>query len=187
MALHQEFGIGQVETFPLPVDEESLFRLLKDLFETHWDQILFGLMIQGAVFEARSEQPPRSVSLFDGYLTVDFGRWHLHICIGDHQGSPRSPTPPDVAFFRRCSRAEFYRFLNHDGAPRSWGLRLFNGGDQQQLTVFFPNPFLTNDMTVTQRADWTRLALWDDMRARYLGLSPDPLDRTGTHFQCGEH
>jgi hypothetical protein len=33
--------------------------------------------------------------------------------------------------------------------------------------------------------DWSRLAMWDALRKRYLSLDPDPKDRSGTHFDHG--
>ena len=34
----------------------------------------------------------------------------------------------------------------------------------------------------TRTPQWERLAAWDDLRQRCLGLAPDPFDRTGTGF-----
>ena len=31
-----------VESFPLPTDENTLERLLRGLFEAHWDKLVFG-------------------------------------------------------------------------------------------------------------------------------------------------
>lgn len=181
--IREEFGAGPVEAFPLPIEQDFLFRLLQDLFENHWEKIVFGSMVQGAVFEIRVADAPRRISVFDGYLTVDFGFWHFHVCIGEHQGSPNAPAPLDVAAHRRTARAEFYRMLNEDGTPRSWGLRLFNGGDEQQMTVFLPSPFHADDRMLKE-PDWSRLELWDQLRARYLGAAPDPIDRAGPRRSC---
>ncbi|MCK9932713.1 hypothetical protein MXD62_37195 [Frankia sp. Mgl5] len=60
--------------------------------------------------------------MYDGYVTVDFGAWHFHLCIGEHTAS----------------------------GP-----------------------------------DFGRLAAWDALRERYLGLGPDPRDRSGTGFRHG--
>ncbi|MGH3803683.1 MAG: DUF7676 family protein, partial [Pseudonocardiaceae bacterium] len=56
-------------------------------------------------------------------------------------------------------------------------LRLTAAAGNQQLTVWFPSPFRDDD---EQRLDWDRLAAWDDLRRRYLGLEPDPIDRSST-------
>jgi hypothetical protein len=178
-----EFGTGPVEAFPLSTDADFLFGLLKDIFENHWEKIVFGTLVQGAVFEIRVADAPRRIRMNDGYLTVDFGFWHFHVCIGPHRGPSRNPTPPELAQFRRTARAEFYRILNDDGTPRSWGLRLFNGGGEQQLTIFLPSPFHADDRMLKQ-PDWSRLELWDQLRARYLGAEPDPLDRAGPRRAC---
>lgn len=181
--IREEFGTGPVEAFPLPTDQDFLFRLLKDIFENHWEKIVFGTMVQGAVFEIRVADAPRRVRLNDGYLTVDFGFWHFHVCIGEHKGPARAPTPPQVAAHRRTARAEFYRILNEDGTPRAWGLRLFNGGGEQQMTVFLPSPFHADDRMLKE-PDWSRLDLWDQLRARYAGAEPDPIDRAGPRRAC---
>ncbi|PWR20426.1 DUF7676 family protein [Zavarzinia aquatilis] len=181
----EEAGNGKVEIFPLPTGADFLFDLCKLLFEKHWHEIVFGSCVQGAVFEIAVDRAPKKVVLFDGYLTVDFGRWHFHLCIGENRGTPRHPTPPELARHRRTARAELYRGLRDDGAPRSWGLRLFNGAGEQQMTVFLPNPLLTPDMKPARPPDFSRLALWDELRRVCLGLDPDPLDRTAEGFPCG--
>ena len=180
----EEAGGGRVEVFPLAVAPDFLVDLCRLLFEEHWHEIVFGPCVQGAVFEIAVDGPPKAVSVLDGYLTVDFGRWHFHLCIGENRGGPRNPTPPALAAHRRTARAELYRNLGDDGIPRNWGLRLYNGGGEQQVTVFLPNPLLTPAMKPARPPDFTRLALWDKLRARCLGLPPDPLDRTARGFPC---
>lgn len=51
----------------------------------------------------------------------------------------------------------------------SWGLRLWNGRDEQLITVLFPNPFVGDDGELLREPQWNRLALWDDVRRRYAG------------------
>ncbi len=175
--VRDELGDGVIEGWYLDNSEQTLFALLKELFEEHWHSIVFGTMIQGSVFEIRAERPPERVALLDGYLTVDFDAWHFHVCIGDNYGTSTRPTPPELRRIRKTSRAELVRRLNPDGTPSSWRLRLFNGEDENQLTVFLPNPFLTAEMKVAREPDWSKLSLWDHLRAKYLGLPPDPKDR----------
>jgi hypothetical protein len=174
-----------VEIFPLPTDEDTLERLLRELFESHWDKIVFGPIIQGAAWEFQAPHAPTHVGLLDGYLTVAFGAPHFHLCIGPTRGSRHHPTPEALAQHRRCARAEFFRRLDSAGAPTSWGLRLWNGHGEQQATIVFPHPFLSTDGTkVLREPDWSRLALWDEMRSRYAGIpGPDAVDRSGTGFR----
>ena len=176
-----------VEAFPLPTDEASLEELLRDLFANNWDKITFGPLIQGAAWEIRATQPPTHVGMLDGYLTVAFGRSHLHLCIGPHKGSRKNPTPEALARHRRTARAELYRRLDKSGAPVSWGLRLFNGHGEQQATILLPNPYLEPDSDkVLKTPDWARLDLWDRLRSRWLGQTdPDPLDRSSRGFGHG--
>lgn len=174
-----------VDVFPLPVEEAALEALLRDLFENHWHEITFGPIIQGAAYELKAPSPPTHIGMFDGYLTVAFGAPHFHICIGAHKGMPGNPAPPGLARHRRTSRAELYRRLDRSGAPVSWGLRLFNGEGEQQITVLLPNPFLDSATDKLRKTpDWSQLGLWDSLRARWLGLAePDPLDRSGHRFR----
>lgn len=167
---------ASVDIFPLPVEEATLEALLRDLFENHWREI---------TYEFRAPSPPTHVGTFDGYLTIAFGAPHFHICIGAHKGAPSNPASPALARHRRTSRAELYRRLDRSGAPVSWGLRLFNGEGEQQITVLLPNPFLDQDSDrCLQTPEWSRLGLWDSLRDRWLGfIEPDPVDRTGKGFR----
>jgi hypothetical protein len=178
---------ASVEVFPLPTDETSLVDLLRDLFANHWHEITFGPMVQGAAWEMRAAQAPEKIAMFDGYLTVTFGVPHFHICVGEHKGPHNNPVSPALAHHRRTARAELYRRLSRDGTPVSWGLRLFNGKDEQQITVLLPNPFLHPETDkVLKVPDWSRLALWDRLRARWFGLiEQDPFDRSGRGFRHG--
>jgi hypothetical protein len=174
-----------VEVFPLPTDEASLVEVMRDLFANHWQEITFGPMVQGAAWEMRAAQAPDKINMFDGYLTVTFGVPHFHICIGEHKGPHNNRVAPALAHHRRTARAELYRRLTRDGTPVSWGLRLFNGKDEQQITVLLPNPFLHPETDkILKVPDWSRLALWDSLRARWFGLGePDPFDRSGRGFR----
>lgn len=161
----------QVEYFDLPHDEASLFRLFRLLFEEHAGEFIFGPCIQGAVFEIRVPEPAQ-LSVLDGYLTVDFGAWHFHLCIGAHRAKT-----PELARHRQVKRAALFRSRNKSCVPASWGLRLWNGQDEQMITVFLPNPYLSADMQRLRPPDWGRLALWDRLRQEFLGLAADPDDR----------
>jgi hypothetical protein len=81
------------------------------------------------------------------------------------------PTPAD-----RCRHVELYRRWS-DGAPRSWGLRLFDGDDGALVDIALPQPRLDDDDRPLDPPDWSRLACWDDLRRRVLDLTPDPADR----------
>lgn len=178
----EEPGLGTLEVWDLEPRAEVLERLLTALFREHWREVTFGPLIQGAAWELTATGPPTRIGMQDGYLTVDFGPMgHFHLCIGEHRGTRAQPTPPALARRRRTARAELYRRINADGTPDSWALQLFNGEGEQQLTVLFPNPFLTRDSQVRE-PDWSALALWDRVRKEYLGLDPDPRDRSGRRF-----
>ncbi len=181
--VRDEPGMGRVEVFTLPTDEPTLLAVLRTVFERYWADVQFGVLIQGAVFEITASAPPR-LGMLDGYVTVDLGSSHLHVCIGEHRGPPGQPVDPALARHRRCARAELYRVL-HDGDPVSWGLRLFNGADEQQLTIMLPNPFLDDRQQHLPAPDWNRLACWDELRAEFLGCDPDVRDRAASRFHHG--
>jgi hypothetical protein len=167
----------RTELFALACDEASLLALLREIFEEHWEHVIFGPCIEGAVFEGRFARRPR-LSLLDGYLTVQVEgseSWHFHLCIGPHRGSASLPTPPALAEWRRCGRAAF--FLNRDrgGRPSAWGFRMWNGRDEQMLTVFFPNPWLDPArQRYVETPDWSRLDLWMRLRERHAGVPAEP-------------
>ena len=176
-----EPGNGTLDLFPIDTSEETLVALCTELFRDHWEAIRFGILIQGSVLEIRAPGAPVKVAMMDGYLTVAFESWHMHLCIGEHKGLDK-PVEPEVARHRRTARAEFYRRLDDSERPISWGLRLFNGKDEQQLTVFLPNAMLDDDDQLIEPPDWSRLRLWDALRERYLGVGPDARDRTAPRF-----
>ncbi len=147
--------------------EDALLALMKDLFEEYWSQIVFGPCIQGAVYEVRLVEPPKKLALLDGYLTVDLGEWHFHLCLGRHKGTKVNPTSDALAQVRRPSKAAFFRSVTKRGGFGSWGFQMWNGADEQMMTVFFPNPYLS-DRFKFQKPDWTRLKLWNEMRQKYL-------------------
>lgn len=171
-------GGGREQTWPLPVDQDTLLALVHTLFDEHWNDIWFGTLVEGAAWEVAAPNAPEKITMYDGYVTVDFGRWHFHLCLGEHTASG-----PELGRIRRCARAELYRSLDSEGAPVSWGVRLFNGRDEQLMTALLPNPFLTRTQQLLDDPDWTRLALWDQLRSTYLGLGPDPRDRIGRGFR----
>lgn len=174
---------GKTEVWPLPTDESYLHGLIDDIFRNHWESIVFGPLIQGAAYEFRCPRAPKSIELFDGYLTVHFGGTHFHLCIGENRGSESNPTSEDLRKHRRPSRAEFFRGLDRNGAPINWGFRMFNGKDEPQISIFFPNPFLTDEDGIADTPDWRRLAVWEDIARRYLDRAPDPRDRSGLGFR----
>lgn len=174
-----EPGRGRVEVWPIKTDEDTLWLLLQEVFQGHWQTIRFGTMVPGAVWEIRAPNAPTRVSLLDGYATVDFGAWHFHICIGNYTGIDAA-----LAAQRRTSRAEFYRIVNAQDEPKSWGLRLFSQAGDQQLTVFLPNPFIHDDGWITGAPNWEKLAAWDALRGDFLGMLPDPIDRSARKASC---
>lgn len=147
-------------------------RLCLDLLVDHWREVVFGPCIEGAVFELKQVKRPEKVSMLDGYLTLFFDESrgaHFHLCTDVHRGLGNKGVHPEVARRRQCSRAAFYRtFGANRCSPGSWGIRLWNGDGAQMCSFFLPNPFL-NDRDKRQKPDWSRLALWDSLRARYLG------------------
>ncbi|MCG8421876.1 MAG: hypothetical protein MJE77_28480 [Proteobacteria bacterium] len=156
----------------------TLLSLLYDVLVENWRQARFGPCIQGAVFELELDGPPRLFSLLDGYLTVSLGDGpaHFHLCIGSHQGL-QTETSSELARHRQCARAAFYRRFSADGCvPGSWGILLWNGAEEQMITLYLPSPFLDDRLKPMREPDWSRLALWNQLRARYLGeTEPQPI------------
>src|SRR5688572_17500073 len=137
-------------------------RLLTEVFGTHWPLVAAGPVIEGAAYEIRFTSPPK-LSMLDGYLTVDTGAWHFHLCVNDHRGA----ATPELARRRRVARAAFFQTEGGTCAPGAWGLRLWNGYGEQMITVYFPNPWLDEEDRRVREPRWERTALWADLRRRY--------------------
>ena len=178
-----ESGRRKREIWPLPLEEAFLETFLRELFERHADGLVFGPLIQGAAYEFRCPGKPRAVTLFDGYLTVHFGTGgHFHLCIGENRGSPANPTPPELKAHRRPSKAQLFRGFGRDGKPLSWGFEMWNGEDEPMISIFFPNPFLTDDDRIAEEPDFSRLAVWRSIAKTWLGREPEALDEEGRGF-----
>lgn len=188
VAVQENLDGTRTELFGMTCSEATLLALLREVFEEHWDQVIFGPCIEGAVFEGRFAGKPR-VSLLDGYVTVQVeGResWHFHLCIGLHRGTASLPTPPALAEWRRCAGAAFFRNRDRAGRPSAWGFRMWNGRGEQMLTIFFPNPWLDAERSgYVETPDWSRLEPWMRLRERYAGVPAEPppalAERPETH------
>jgi hypothetical protein len=157
-----------IEYDEIPVDGDRVERLLRELFTDHWSAITVGPILEGAAFEIRFTAPP-ALAMLDGYLTVDTGAWHFHLCVGDHRGAPAS-----VARIRRVARAAFFRSSDGTCVPETWGLRLWNGRSDQMITIFFPNPYYDERTERRQEPDWTKTELWESFRRRYAATEAVP-------------
>ncbi|MCI0416038.1 hypothetical protein L0222_24960 [bacterium] len=146
-------------------DEETMRSISRFLFEEHWRDIIVGPCIEGSVFEIRFEQLPK-MSYLDGYLTVNLGYWHFHLCIGTHKGTPSE----ELREKRQVSMmALFESKKNRCIGGSTYGLRMWNGFAQQMITVFLPNPKLSDEMKVLKEPQWERLSLWYEMKNKFLG------------------
>jgi hypothetical protein len=159
--VEHEVDGSTVHYFPLAVDGDRIERLMTELFSEHWAAVTVGPLLQGAVFEIRFPEAP-NLSMLDGYLTVDLGSWHFHLCVNDHR-----ETTPAAAAVRRVGRAAFFRSEGGGHTPMTWGLRLWNGRGEQMLTVLFPSPYYDDAFSRLPAPDWSKTALWESLRARY--------------------
>jgi hypothetical protein len=146
------------------VEGDRVESLLTEVFTKHWQDVFVGPVIEGAAYEIRFTAPP-GLSMLDGYLTVDLGPWHFHLCVSDHRGAPSA----EQARRRRVARAAFFHTDGGSCVPGSWGLRLWNGHGEQMITVYFPNPWLDDAAERVREPRWEKLALWEDLRTRFAG------------------
>lgn len=175
------------EVWPLPMEEAFLEAFLRDLFERHWEGLVFGPLIQGAAYEFKCPSKPRSVTLFDGYLTVHYGSGgHFHLCIGENRGSEANPTPAALKAHRKPSKAQLFRGYGRDGKPVTWGFEMWNGKDEPMISIFFPNPFLTDDDQIAKQPDFSRLSVWRSVSKTWLNREPEAIDETGRGFGGGD-
>ena len=179
-------GAAAKQSWPLPIEEAFLEEYLSYVFGTYSDQIIFGPLIEGAAYEWTCPCAPQAIRLFDGYLTVNFGGPHFHLCIGEIKGSPEDPVPDDVNTRRRPAKAQMFRRLDKDGAPISWGFEMENGAGAPMISIFFANPFLLSGDRISPEPQWEKLAMWRDLAMRYLGREPEAFDESGRGFR-GDH
>src|SRR5215469_7965086 len=100
--------------------DAAMKSLVDELFVNNWRHIVVGPCIEGAVFEILFQAAPE-IRVSDGYLTVDLGAWHFHLCIGEHKGS----TSDELRRMRPVAKAAFFERRGKGCAGgRSWGLRL---------------------------------------------------------------
>ncbi len=158
-------GGGITEYTWFSPDPETMGRLTDALFKEFWNKIVVGPCVEGAVFEIRFQEAPK-VTFSDGYLTVDLGYWHFHLCTGVHKRAGSE----ELAKNRQVSKVAFFESKRERcGGGQSWGLRMWNGFGEQLTTVFLPNAYLTDEMKIQKEPDWNRLALWHELRNRFLG------------------
>ena len=168
-------SIIEYEDFPTHID--VIGPLLYTLLHDNWEQVQIGHIVQGSVLELEFTEAPSIFTLYDGYLTVVTKGWHIHLCVEDHWGGPHNRTPDDLRERRKISRAAFYRRLNPQGKPRTWGLQFWNGAGEQMMTLFLPNPYLGEDdnLLPENKAKIEKLSLYQELREIYVtGETPIP-------------
>ncbi|GLK75517.1 hypothetical protein GCM10008171_07710 [Methylopila jiangsuensis] len=179
-------GALKREIWSLPAEAPTLEAFLRDVFETHWEGIRFGPLIEGAAYEWKCLSAPQSIGLLDGYLTVMFGHGgHFHLCIGENRGSERFPVAPELTRKRKPSRAQLFRGYGRDGKPVTWGFEMWNGAGEPMISIFFPNPFIEDDDSLAETPDFSRLAVWRAVSKRWLGREPEAIDEQGQGFRHG--
>jgi hypothetical protein len=161
-AIERDIDGTTTEYDEVSVAGDRIERLLRELFMEHWARITVGPVIQGAAWEVRFAAPP-TLGMLDGYLTADTGAWHFHLCVGDTSGNGR----PGLARARRVARAALFRTVGGSCVPASYGLRLWNGLGEQMVTIYLPSPYLDDQLNRLPEPDWSRIALWEDLRRRY--------------------
>jgi hypothetical protein len=163
MAKTTEHGLDGTTTEydEIDVGGDRVQRLLTEIFTDHWAEVFAGPIIEGAAYEIRFPEAPK-LSMLDGYLTVDVGAWHFHLCVNDHRG-----VASDLARIRRVARAAFFRSEGGSCVPGSFGLRLWNGRGEQMITIFFPNPHLDDELRRVREPRWEKTRLWQSLREQY--------------------
>ena len=160
--IERELDGSTTEYHDMTVEGDGVERLLSEIFTEHWAKITAGPLIEGASYEIQFASPPK-VTMLDGYLTVDTGTWHFHLCVNDHRGAKSTELAP----VRRVARAAFFRTEGGSCAPTTWGLRLWNGRGEQMITVLFPSPYFDENWQRLKEPRWEKTQLWEELRRRY--------------------
>jgi len=162
--IERDLGGTTTEYYEVDVRGDRVERLLTELFTEHWARLTVGPLIEGAAYEIQFGSAPK-VTMLDGYLTIDTGAWHFHLCVNDHRGTPSV----ELARIRRVARAAFFRTEGGSCAPTVWGLRLWNGRAEQMITVLFPSPHFDESWQRLPEPRWEKTELWQELRRRYTG------------------
>jgi hypothetical protein len=124
-----------VEVLPLPTDEATLVRVLRDLFESHWDKNVFGPIIQGAAWEFQAPHAPSSSVAWTIRGCRPYGVWGSGTAVASSK-PPSSSRPPTSPWMTRRS----------SGSPtgRAWRSGMGCGhaapGDQDPIRSTDPSP-----------------------------------------------
>lgn len=176
-ALDDAYSSG-IQEWELPLDDAYLSEMLIYIFTNYWEQVIFGPDIPGAGYEMTCPQAPTFIDYSNGYLTMNFGEQHFHICLGTgghpYEGEKRNRLPGRAVIFRR---------LDAVGAPISWGFEMWNQASHSMITVYFANPYADRGDKLIIPAQYERLEMWKDISQRYLGRENDPFDASGKGYQ----
>jgi (2Fe-2S) ferredoxin len=150
-------------------NSDTLACLLYTLFQENWHQVGLGHIEQGSVLELEFHKAPKKCVLYDGYLTIIANDWHFHLCIEENFGGPNSETPIELRQQRLINKGAFYRRLNPEGTPKTWGIQLWNGAGEQAMTIFLPNPYVEDENLLPEgKANFTKLELYNELREIYV-------------------
>ncbi len=154
------------------------------LFQENWHQVGLGHIEQGSVLELEFHAAPKKCVLYDGYLTVIAQDWHFHLCIEETLGGPNSETPLEVRQQRLISKGAFYRRINPEGEPHSWGIQFWNGAGEKVMTIFLPNPYIEDENLLPDgKANFSKLDLYNELREIYVsGIKQIPFAKNP--FKC---
>src|SRR2546428_10275847 len=119
--IEHSLGGTTTEYYDMAVAGDELEQLLVELFAEHWAELTAGPLIEGAVYEIQFATPPK-VTKLDGYLTVDTGAWHFHLCVNDHRGS----LSEELARIRPVGQAAFFETVSGAPAAARMCVRLWN-------------------------------------------------------------
>lgn len=172
------------EIWKLSLDENFLLSFMTDVFKNHWQGMRFGPIIPGAAYELKVSSAPKSVTYDSGYLTVMYDNGgHFHLCLGEFIGSTDNPTSQADRNHRKPSKAQIFRSYGKDEKPNSWGFEMWNGHNEPMISIFFSNPFLSDQDTLPDVADFSRLKSWREISKQWLGRDPETIDEQGKGFK----
>jgi hypothetical protein len=87
-----------------------------------------------------------------GVSRLTLGGWHFHLCVAEHKDAYSA----ERAQRRRVAKVALFE-IHGARCGSSWGLRLWNGFDEQMITVFLPNPYLSDELRRLKQPDCLRL------------------------------
>lgn len=137
--------------------------LYLDLFLKYWDKMNFGQCIPGAIFELSLPAKPQNITYRDGFLIIYLpnSAGHLHLAVNELTSASNFEIEKRVDL---CKKIAFFKgFTAQSKSATDYGIRFWNGKNNQILNVFFGNDDEEGNFQVTD----LHKEIWHNLKEKY--------------------